>query len=361
MSIAIKETTPNETWDKEIARNENAYFLQTVSWGEHEKADGKKVFFLDFVSPRTRSGTGVENNKIITKGVFVERPLAFGKKYLYSPMGPVRVESGEMRMEKKKQFSNCLKIFCKENGYVFARVERVEEGDNPRVLTKQTSPKTSLYIDLSKTEDKLLSEMKQKTRYNIRLAEKKGVKTRLSKSEKDLNTFYEILKETAKRDGIGIYKKEHYKVMLEGGLDLWIAEINGEVLAGAIVGSFNKIAVYLHGGSSDKMRNLMAPYLLQWEAIKYYKTKGFKWYDFWGIAIKPRAMSKSQEKDSIDPQATGPGLMADEQHEWAGITRFKLGFGGEVREFFGARDVVANKFWYNVFAVFVAIKHIFKR
>lgn len=176
-----------------------------------------------------------------------------------------------------------------------------------------------------RTEDELLSAMKSKWRYNIRLAEKKGVQVRKinadsSDFEKDLDSFYEIYKTTASRDGIGLHPKSYYKDLLERGskenseeikVYLYIASHKDEEketaddLACIIVLFSSKETVYLYGCSSNVKRNLMPAYLLQWTAIKDALSYGSEYYDFYGI-----------------PPTN------DENHPMHGLYLFKTGFGG---------------------------------
>lgn len=185
-------------------------------------------------------------------------------------------------------------------------------------------PPDSTYLDLSKTEEELLAGMKNKWRYNVRYAEKHGVAVRAvtassSDFEKDLNSFYELYKTTASRDGIGLHPLSYYKDLMERGakaetaesleqktkITLYIASHEGEDLA-AIITLFNESeAIYLYGCSGNNKRNLMPAYLVQWTAIRDAKSYGSKIYDFYGM-----------------PPTN------DENHPMHGLYLFKTGFGG---------------------------------
>jgi lipid II:glycine glycyltransferase (peptidoglycan interpeptide bridge formation enzyme) len=182
--------------------------------------------------------------------------------------------------------------------------------------------------------------MKPKTRYNIRLAERKGVKVRISE---DAEALYSLLTKTAGRDkGYTPHPEDYYQKMLAtlGPKDLvkiFVAEYQGQPLAAVLVSFFGEVAIYLHGGFDESQRNLMAPYLCQWEAIKYAKLKNCHYYDFWGVA------------ETDDPK-----------DGWAGITRFKDGFGGEKIVLPGSYDLILNSFWYHIFSMVAKIKHIMR-
>ena len=209
------------------------------------------------------------------------------------------------------------------------------------LLCGQASPKATWILDLTMTEEDLLAQMKPKTRYNIRLAEKKGVRVKCSD---DADVLYEMLTATSgKKTGYFPHEKEYYTKMIEelgknDSAHIYVAEYQGDPLAAIMVTHVGKVATYLHGGQSEKDRNLMAPYLCQWTAIKEAKARGCELYDFWGVA---------ESDDPNDP--------------WAGITRFKEGFGGEKVVYPGTYDLVLKPFWYNVLTMAAKIKHLVRR
>jgi lipid II:glycine glycyltransferase (peptidoglycan interpeptide bridge formation enzyme) len=173
--------------------------------------------------------------------------------------------------------------------------------------------------------------MKQKARYNIKVAEKHGVRARISNQpEKDFEEFWRLMQLTAKRDKIKSHPKDYYFKQLSffGGdkngvteMKLFLAEWRNKIIAANIVVFFGGRATYLHGASDYEKRHLMAPYLLQWEQIKEAKKHGCAKYDFWGI----------------------------DEKKWPGVTRFKKGFGGEEVEYLGAWDYVFQPTWYKVY------------
>jgi lipid II:glycine glycyltransferase (peptidoglycan interpeptide bridge formation enzyme) len=187
-------------------------------------------------------------------------------------------------------------------------------------------PPDTVLVDLSRPTETILGEMKPKWRYNIRLAEKKGVTVRRA-DEAELPVFYTLFRETAKRDGIAIHSLDYYAGLFslcreyrEGALAgvlpdrsvrpdirLYIAAEGGEDLAAIITLFRGTKAVYLYGASSDHKRNLMAPYALQWKAIEDARAAGCLEYDLFGIP--PRD---------------------DPKHPMAGLYRFKTGFGGTI-------------------------------
>lgn len=212
--------------------------------------------------------------------------------------------------------------------------------ESSSLLGGQRSPKKTRVLDLSKTEEELLADMKPKTRYNIRLAEKKGV---VVKESDDIDAFYRLLLETSGRDrGYSPHQKEYYQKLMnvlgpKKTAKIFIAFFGDEPIAGILVTCFGEIATYLHGGFSAKSKNLMAPYLCQWQAIKDAKRAGAKVYDFWGVA---------ETNSPNDP--------------WSGITRFKEGFGGSAVEFPGTFDLIVSPFWYNLFSIMAKVRKVFR-
>lgn len=199
-------------------------------------------------------------------------------------------------------------------------------------------PPDSTFLDLSLSEEDLLKEMKERCRRNIKKAEKNGVQVRAVSAstpnfEKDLDSFYELYMETATRDGIGLHPLSYYKDLLERGekskgtsnetiITLYIASHENDDL-GAIITLFqNDEAVYLYGCSSNKKRNLMPNYLIQWTAIKDAKNYGSKIYDFYGIP------------------PTG-----SEDHPMHGLYLFKTGFGGREVHRPGSVDIPLSKMY----------------
>jgi lipid II:glycine glycyltransferase (peptidoglycan interpeptide bridge formation enzyme) len=183
-------------------------------------------------------------------------------------------------------------------------------------------PPDTVLIDLSPPEETILMGMKPKWRYNIRLAGRKGVSIR-RRGEEGLEGFYALLRETARRDRVAIHGFDYYRTLFvhtreygeqrredsPPGLEtrLYLAEHGGDLLAGIVTLFRGTSAVYLYGASSDRKRNLMAPYALQWAAMGDAKRAGCLAYDLFGISPD-----------------------GDPSHPMAGLYRFKTGFGGRI-------------------------------
>lgn len=315
------------------ARWPGSQFLQSGYWAEFQSSLKRPVWQY----------LVKDQDKVISSMAVVKYPLPFSQCYLYLPRGPLVLKDNQ---EAYESLLNKLKELAKKEKAVFIKIEPVSKDQSLANFlkvkgfkkTRTVQPANTLMLDLSLSLEKLMAGFHQKTRYNIRLAEKKGVKVKISTSEADLEVFWQLVKETATRDKFNSHPKEYYLSLIkelakDNLLQIFLAEYNGKVLAANLNIFFGDTAVYLHGASSDENRNLMAPYLLQWQAITQAKKLGFKYYDFWGIA----------------PEGA-------KDHPWAGVTRFKLGFGGQRIDYLGAWDWPIKKLWYNLYRLVRLVK-----
>ena len=275
------------------------------------------------------------------------------KYYFYSPRGPIA--DSKVKLNDLKVFFRKVESLAKEENAVFYRIEPYSLGQvdiykfgfrkiaKHAPLSAQFSPENTLILDITKPEEKILAEMKPKWRYNINLASRKDVKVRQGKSLNDIKIFYNLTLEMEKRGGYKGHEFEYYKKMFEvlsskNVLKLYIAEYEDEPLAAILVSFYGQVATYLHGASGNEKRELMPTYALQWAAIQDAKKKGCKIYDFWGIA----------------PDGA-------KNHSWAGVTRFKKGFGGEALHFSGAYDVAFDKSYYRLLSGLNRIRKLLMR
>lgn len=332
-------------WDKFVAENSSpASFLQSWEWGEfNEKILGNPV--------QRWAVTDKGFLKIIF--MLIKKNLPGGRFYYYCPRG--LIFKNNYTHKRIKAYTTLLKKIKEElKDGIFVRLLPPYEFKDymsgfitrlgfikPKILTHSKEPGKTLILDLTKDKEVLLKEMHHKTRYNIRLAERKNVTIRKMNKKtlkKDIDIFYNLTQTTAKRDKINIYNKGYYSKLINYffekqqniNLKLYIAENENKPLAAIIIMYFGNTTTYLHGASDNISRNLMPNYLLQWQAIEEAKKNGMKIYDFWGIS--------------------------EHNKEWAGITRFKKGFGGKIISFMGSWDYVLNKPWYNLFRVLKFIK-----
>jgi lipid II:glycine glycyltransferase (peptidoglycan interpeptide bridge formation enzyme) len=192
-----------------------------------------------------------------------------------------------------------------------------------RKSASDMQPASTVIVDIGRSLDDVLGSMKPKTRYNIRLAEKKGV-TVTEGTADDLDRWYSIYQETARRDRIGIHALSYYRGLLQSSREyrgtspkvrLLLAWHDGELLAGNIMAFWKTRAAYLYGASSGVKRSLMPTYALQWEAIRRAHAAGCLTYDLYGV-----------------PPLADPG------HPMFGLYQFKTGFSDTVLERWGTWD-----------------------
>lgn len=285
---------------------ESCLFLPTVwqslAWQEYQELAKNKTFSFSYKN---------------ATALVIERKchwLKFWKPILWEiPRGPIGSE---------KDFPELLKIIiekAKEEKISTIRIYPPTGRENFWEIFKETIfpykctqapeifPEHTLILDLTKEEDEIFSQMKQKGRYNIRLAKKKGITIF---EETDITNFWNILEQTTTRDGFISHPKHVYKALLksfkENAILLSAKDETGEILASKIFIYAEDTAIYYYGASSNNKRNLMAPYLLQWEGIKWAKAKGAEKYDFLGICPE-----------------------GDKKHHLSSVAEFKHKFGGE--------------------------------
>jgi len=291
-------------------------FLQSPHWlGLIECSHGQAVEWLGLM----------ESGQLVGLASAILVTPQPGYTYAYLPRGPLLLNWPQLEPAIK-----ALKKYFQKRVF-FLRVEPLIIGadkllvDSPQAAKDllrwagfkrvfEVQPRATITIDLTKSDQEILAGMHQKTRYNIRLAERKaGLDFRWGDVE-DFSDFWQLLKLTSVRGGWRTHAFTHYHSLLQTfgsktidpsrfGVHLGLASYNGELLAACFNVSYQGVMTYLHGASSRTHSELQAPYLLHWRAMMSAQTAGLKVYDFWGI----------------DP--------GDASHpDWEGFTRFKIGF-----------------------------------
>jgi len=308
-------------------------FLKSVS--AYDKRGAEFLVSSEWQSLLQSEGAVVENlavledEKIITLFNQVRKKTPFGSFYYY-PRGPL--VSPSLSTVQKNALAEIFKARAKEQGAIFLRLE-------PNYLwlnlkkTVALQPAQTLILDLNLKEEVLLAAMHQKTRYNIRLATKRGVTVRLG-NKNDLADFWRLMQATGARDNFGTHTRAHYETLAQNSdfIKLFVAEVAGRVVAAGLFAFYLDKVTYLHGASDYKERALMAPYALQWEVIKRAKKESYKFYDFYGL----------------------------DEKKWPGVTRFKLGFGGRIENYPGTFDLVLQPFKYKLYKLFRSLNRYLK-
>ena len=315
-------------WKEFLQSHPDAHVLQTGEWGELKAAFGWDAVRI------LSGGMGVQ---------ILFRKLPLGLTVAYAPKPVFSHQSSVV----SQQFWAEVDAVCRKRRAVFLKIEPDLWDDQSATFDLQHStcsphniqPPRTIIIGIRGTEDEILARMKQKTRYNIRLAEKKGVTVR---AWDDIPAFHKMMLATGGRDNFGVHSLEYYRRAYElfhpkgtGMAELLVAEFEGKPLAALMVFARGRRAYYMYGASTDEERNRMPTYLLQWEAMKWARAKGAEEYDLWGVPDEDEATLESNFETRHD------GL-------W-GVYRFKRGFGGELKRSQQAVDRVYNSLLYKLY------------
>jgi lipid II:glycine glycyltransferase (peptidoglycan interpeptide bridge formation enzyme) len=375
-------------WNSILSRLPNPHFLQTYEWGQVKAKYGWQPMYLAWDSQgkmKEARNAGELSSfafypsaaALVLKRQIIRNGFAARLSILYAPKGPL-LDWGNEPL--RSRVLDDLQSYAKRQGAIFLKMDPdvvlgrglpQTEGDvvdfNGQVIkgllqrrgwqysSDQIQFRNTVLIDLAPSEEEMLMRMKQKTRYNIRLAEKKGVTVRVGTHE-DFGMLYRMYAETSVRDGFVIRDQGYYetvwKTFAENApppvshlreasprdqspitnydvpfTEPLIAEVDHEPVAAIFVFYFAGRAYYVYGMSRDQHREKMATHLLQWEAMKRARARGCTFYDLWG------APEVFDESDSM----------------W-GVYRFKEGLGGEVIRTLGAWDFAASPFWYKMYS-----------
>jgi len=278
--MKLVEVNNKEKLNDFVLSQKYSQFLQSWQWGEFQERMGNKVFRL-----------GIEDdNRLVAAATLIKNRLLLGKSYFYCPRGPIVISKIKDQKAKTIEFlfAEIKKIARKENA-IFLRFEpgsQIASRKLQIIKSIDIQPSKTLVLDLSGSEEEILNRMHQKTRYNIRLSEKKEVRVRPGQ-ENDFEIFWRLMEDTRKRDRFRLHAKEYYKKMIAtDNIELLVARYENKIIAGIIIACFGDSGVYIHGASSNEYRNAMAPYSLQWEAIKLAKAKNCLYYDLNGADEK---------------------------------------------------------------------------
>ncbi len=338
-----------ELWDRFVAEHPQGQMLQSWTWGELKAFAGW--------SPLRLALWDEEAQEIVAAAQVLRRtaphvPLDLGH-LAYVPKGPLLDWS---RGDLCAAFFTQLHQILRSQGAVALRMEPgLEMGTaEGEVFLQQLAtlrseailqasavpaiqPLRTIVLDLTPDEETLLAQMKEKWRYNVRLAGRRGVTIRVADAPAEVRRWYQLLQVTGERDQFGIHDCDYYVRVWElfhprNEVQLLLAEHDGQLLAGIFAGVFGRQASYLYGASSNEQRHLMPNYLLQWEAMRWARQRGALLYDFCGIP----------ETDA-------------ETEAMAGVYRFKRGWGGRVVQFPGGYQQVYRPLLMNLANRFLSV------
>jgi lipid II:glycine glycyltransferase (peptidoglycan interpeptide bridge formation enzyme) len=359
-----------KSWNQIISGFHNPSILQTSQWAAVKTQTGWEPYYLIWqTSPaglemrRSRTGQFDELHPSAA-ALILERSLLPGISVMYAPKGPLLADWADR--DCRERVLSDLESYGKQAGAIQLKIDPDlelgrgvpgEAGSDPDpdgenfqaelaqhgwlYSSDQIQFRNTVLVDLLEEEDQILARMKSKTRYNIRLAGRKGITVRLG-TEADLAGLYKMYAKTSVRGGFTIREGNYYQTVWRTFLadnaaspddpsaQPLVAEYQGQPVAGAVIFKFANRAWYLHGMSLPEHSDKMAPHLIQWEAMRWAKSQGCTIYDMWG------APEKFDQSDSM----------------W-GVYRFKSGYGGEVVRTLGAWDFPAKPFYYGIYTNWV--------
>jgi len=324
--MEIKRIETKEKWDEFIEEISAHTFLQSWEWRLAQEMMGNKIFNL-----------GIFDGDKIIGVAFVYVIRAKRGSFLFCPHGPLISKNWE------NSFSDLLKYLrelAKKEKVDFIRISPLDKKSDDKIALFRRlgfrkapihmHPELSWLLDLQLSEEELLKNMKKRTRYSINKAQKDGVEIISSTDSKDIEDFYKIYIETAKRQIFVPFSKDYVKKEFEifnkqGKIMLFFAKYKGEIITTAMIIYSNGSGFYHHGASIRSRSSITSSEYLQWGAILEAKKRGLKLYNFWGI-------SPEENKN----------------HPWTGVTQFKKGFGGFPEEYVPTQDYpLTLKYWLN--------------
>ena len=322
--LSVEDGFPSpEVWDDAVDRAPSGHLLQSWAWGELKAEFGWRP-----VRVAVSDGEDwVAGAQVLLRG------LPVGRCFAYVPRGPwlarrdpqvARALWGGIHRAASKAGAICLKIEPNWEETPETHTWLRDQGYRPSQQTVQ--PRRTILLDLTADEEDILAGMKSKTRYNVRLAQRKGIQVHQG-DQSDIPLFHQMMITTGKRDGFEVHSEAYYhsvwrQFSTRGRSLLLLASYEGEILGGLFAAAFGNTAIYVYGASSDRHRNRMPNHRLQWEAIRWARVLGCRYYDLWGIP-------------DIDPNSPTATL--------TGVHRFKSGFGGRIARYVGAYDWVYSR------------------
>ncbi|MCX6790676.1 MAG: peptidoglycan bridge formation glycyltransferase FemA/FemB family protein [Candidatus Gribaldobacteria bacterium] len=330
--MEVNQNNNKQAWNT-FTLNCQGSFLQSWEWGNFQESLGKKVWHLAIG----------EREQILLQAQIIKEDFLLGKSLVYLPFGPTWLKN--LSTEKIAKALTCLwqKVgeLAKQEQAIFCLAEPTQE--LPRVgewkiekPLKRIQPQETLILDLTQNAEDIFSHFNSITRYNIRLAQRKGVTAEaVELTLENIAIFYNLMSKTSQRDNFTSYPKTYFEKLLgvcplevsrgqtpRGfNIKLFFAKYQGKVVATNILVYFGDTATHLHGASDHNFRQVKAPQFLQWHQIQDAQKAGFSKYDFWGISAT----------------------------KWPSLTEYKKGFSGQELAYPDGQNLVFQKNWYNLY------------
>jgi len=346
LGMEVKEVKEKNIWEDFLLECEEKTFLDSWNWGEFQKMTGNKIWRL-----------GIYNNGELSSVALVIKTIARRGTFLFVPHGPAialatraqrRVEKNgcsssaagkpNIKYEILKTLLDELKKIAKEEKADFVRISPVWERNEENIkIFKELSfreapihmhPELTWELDVTKSEEELLKNMNETCRYSIKRAMREGVEIFQSQKIEDVEIFNRLYHATVNRHkftpfSLNYLKNEFSTFQLDNQISVFLGKYKNEILSSAMIIYWQGTGFYHQGASLLKYPKVPVSHLLQWEAIKEAKRRDCKTYNFWGIAS-----------------------LSDKSHPWAGLTLFKMGFGGYKKEFVKTQDLPLSKLYW---------------
>jgi len=327
----LEAITDDSRWDGLLAEMPNAHFLQSSAWLRFKAAYG-------WTAQRYRiTGSAGE----LGYAAVLTRRLGRTFTVAYVPRGPLLLQP---RPDSLVESLARLEPLARRQRWLMLKVDpELWDADvhwaRASLQARDWRPgeavqfRNTVQLPLTGTEDDLLAAMKPKTRYNVRLAMRRGVSVRpLDAGE--LHLAFDLYRQTALRDGFIVRPRSYYehlwRSLMDAGMGVVLAaELDGQLLALLVAVAYGHNCWYFHGASGEEGRSHMPTYLLQWEAMRWGRARGCSTYDLWGAPESPD----------------------DPDDDMAGVLRFKLGFGGQFRDGLGAWDYAPSPLLYRLYGL----------
>jgi len=322
--MEIKEISNKEEWENFLLGRYPKTFLQSYNWGEFCSLMGEKIWRLGIYDNQKLIGICLASLVKAKRGVFLfveHGPITDFKEEV---MEILLNKLKELAKQEKASFIRFCSIWFKEDSHIFKKY-------GFRNSPIHSRPETGWILDLNKSEDELLAEMRKTTRYLVRQAEKNAdVRIYQDNTLEGVKKFFELYRETAQRQDFHIFplkflENEFNSFIKDNQICVFIGEYMGKPESAAMIIYWQEFGFYHQGASSGLNQKIPVSYLLQWEAIKEAKRRGARYYSFWGIAPEDKP-----------------------NHPWKGLTLFKKGFGGHIEEYIPSQDyIISPKYWLN--------------
>jgi lipid II:glycine glycyltransferase (peptidoglycan interpeptide bridge formation enzyme) len=337
--MELREIINKGEWEGFLLQCAEKTFLQSWGWGEFNKRMGDKIWRF-----------GVYNGALLIGVALIFKISAKRGRFLFVPHGPVFIDG--LSMSDKKEAIELILVrlgnISKEEEINFIRVapifDRTQENENIftdlgfRRAPIHMHPEVTWELDITPPEEKLLMNMRKTTRYLIRQAEKNpDIQITTSNKIEDLKLFWPVYRETAKRHNFVVFSEKYLEAEFNSFIDdreilIFLGKYKEQVVSVAIFVFWQGMCFYHHSGSLSEFNKVPVSYLLQWNAIKEAKARGYRTYNFWGIA----------------PEVETEADASKSKHPWAGLSLFKMGFGGYKKNYVKTQDfIISNKYWIN--------------